>query len=119
MQIEHIDNHGRARVSGCVAPEAAAELATVALSKAAAARLHTLLVDFRELALTRPFSTTEAYELGKHLAHAGHGLRRVALLAADACIEPSRFVLAVAGNRGLVAAAFPEESKALAWLRRE
>ena len=118
MRFETEGTLGRATAAGELEPEAASDLATVALARAAAARLSTLLVDFRELRLKRPLSVAESYALGKHLARAGGGLSKVAFLVASGCAEPNSFALAVAGNRGLPAASFQDEERALRWLER-
>lgn len=116
MRFESDGTFGRATAGGEVEPDAASDLATVALARASADRLSTLLVDFRQLRLTRPLSVAESYALGKHLARAGGGLSKVAFLVAPGRAEPNSFALAVAGNRGLPAAAFDDEERALQWL---
>ena len=118
MRFETEGTLGRVTAGGELEPDAVSDLATVALAQAAAARLSTLLVDFRELRLTRPLSVAESYALGKHLARAGGGLSKVAFLVPPGRAEPNSFALAVAGNRGLPAASFDDERRALQWLER-
>lgn len=60
-------------------------------------------------------SITERYELATHAVKASMGLK-VALRVAPAFMDPERFGIVVAKNRGLMVNAFTDEAAALAWL---
>jgi hypothetical protein len=60
-------------------------------------------------------STMERYELASHAVRASAGLR-VALLVAPAFLDPEKFGIVVAQNRGLAVDAFTDRQKAIDWL---
>ncbi len=60
-------------------------------------------------------SVTERYELAMHAAKISAGLK-VALLLTPTFLDPNKFGIMVAQNRGLVVEAFTERAKAIAWL---
>lgn len=118
MQIDREKSRGRLSAAGQLPPAEAVELARSALAEAQAERLDTLILDFKDMSLTRIMSTTECYGAGERLANAGKGLRKVAFLARPDCLEPHAFALTVAFNRGLSVAHFESEADALGWLVR-
>ncbi|HLY10139.1 MAG TPA: hypothetical protein VKW04_12600 [Planctomycetota bacterium] len=61
-------------------------------------------------------SLVERFEIAIHGARVGAGLRRIALLARAELIDPGKFGVQVARNRGLSTDVFTERPKALAWL---
>jgi hypothetical protein len=107
----------RASASGPMAPLDAAAFAIAAAARARDAGARTLLVDFSRVVPAAPLSTIDAYEVGVRLAQQGVGLCRVAFLMSAGCLGANRFVLEVAANRGLAAAAFLDDREALRWLR--
>lgn len=117
MDIDREQGHGRVSAAGPVRAAAAVALAASALAEAHAARLSTVLMDFRNLFLLRSLSTTECYLAGEELARAGRGLGRVALVARSECIEAHDFVITVARSRGLLMAPFVDQGEALHWLQ--
>jgi hypothetical protein len=60
-------------------------------------------------------TTVERYELACHAVKISTGLN-VALVVAPAFIDPNKFGIVVARNRGLVVEAFTDPRKALEWL---
>jgi len=60
-------------------------------------------------------TTVERYELACYAVKISAGLN-VALVVAPAFIDPNKFGIVVAQNRGLVVEAFTERGKALEWL---
>jgi hypothetical protein len=60
-------------------------------------------------------SIADRYELACHAVKISAGLN-VALVVAPAFIDPNKFGIVVAQNRGLVVEAFTERGKALEWL---
>ncbi len=91
-------------------------LAISAIETASAESLHTLLVDFNGLWLTRRLSVVDCYEIGRRLARAGARLVRVAFILRDDCAQEHQLLFDAACNRGLRAAVFADESAALRWL---
>jgi hypothetical protein len=61
-------------------------------------------------------STLDRYELGMIGQHFGTHVRRVACLANPELIDPQKFAVKVARNRGLEVDIFSERSEAEAWL---
>jgi hypothetical protein len=116
MQIDLTNSRSRFVANGRLMPEEAAELAASALAAAVARRVSSLLLNLKDLSLTRCMSITECHEAGVLLARAGRGLCKVAFVARPDCMEPHQFVFTVARNRGLQVAAFASESSAVGWL---
>jgi len=73
-----------------------------------------LLVDLTRLENAHP-STLERYDLALHAVKASAGLK-VALLTRSDFLDPAKFGIIVAQNRGLTVDAFLERPAALAWL---
>ena len=117
MQIDRENKSGRFAAHGRLLPDEAIELASGALAAACAEGLKTVVLNFKDLSLTRRLSIAECHAVGARLARAGAGLARVALVARGECVEAHAFLLTVAQNRGLPAAAFHVESEALRWLQ--
>jgi len=72
-----------------------------------------LLVDLSRLKAT--LTTLERYELASHAVRVSVGLR-VALLVVPTFLDPHKFGILVAQNRGLRVDAFTERPKAVDWL---
>ena len=117
MKIDRETRSGRFAANGRLLPEEAAELAAGALAAASAEELRSLILNFKDLSLTRRLSVAECYRVGESLARAGAGLAKVAFVVRPECIEPHAFVFTVAANRGLRTAAFGFESEAVAWVQ--
>jgi len=118
MEIDRPNRRGRFSAGGTLPPEDAAQLAASALNAAGAEKLTTLILDFQKMTLTRSMTVTECHDVGKRLAQAGTGLRKVAVLAAtEACLQAHAFVFTVATNRGLRARAFSDATQAEGWLK--
>jgi len=60
-------------------------------------------------------TTVERYELASHAVRVSAGLR-VALLVIPTFLDPHKFGILVAQNRGLQVDAFTDRAKAMAWL---
>jgi hypothetical protein len=116
MNVDRENSRGRFSAAGRLLPEKAVKLATCALAEARVEHLRTLILNFRDLSLTRDMSVAECYNAGASLAQAGSGLQKVAFLTHQKCPEPHDFLFTVARNRGLQVAAFLDESEALGWL---
>ncbi|HLY08461.1 MAG TPA: hypothetical protein VKW04_04045 [Planctomycetota bacterium] len=68
--------------------------------------------------LDAQLSTLERYELASHAVRVSAGLK-VALVVAPAFLDPNKFGILVAQNRGLTVDAFTDRQKALEWLEAE
>jgi hypothetical protein len=77
------------------------------------AGLSKVLIDMREV--QGELSVTDRYELAKGFAEGFRGLR-VALVQAPPLLDPQRFGLTVAANRGATAEVFTTLAAARAWL---
>ena len=76
-----------------------------------------VLADLRRIALTTPGSTFERFQLGEQAAGAAAPLgTRVAVVGREPVLDPERFGITVAVNRGLTVEAFADEVAALRWL---
>jgi len=116
MQIDKSRRSGHFSAQGKLLPEEAAELAASALSAAGAEELRTLIVDFKDLSLTRRMTVTECHQVGERLARVGSGLLKVAFVTSQECIVHHAFLFTVAANRGLRAATFQDEGAARIWI---
>jgi hypothetical protein len=117
MQIEFADSLARFAANGRMLPEQAVELATTALSTAQSEQVSSLILDLKDVSLTRVLSITECHEVGERLARAGQALCKVAVVTKRECLELHQFLFTVARNRGLQVATFADESAAMGWLR--
>lgn len=77
-----------------------------------------LLVDVTGIKLTAMPTVSDRYEWGETWAHAARGSVRVVIVAPKELIDPGRFGILVAANRGLESNVFATEAEALAWLER-
>jgi hypothetical protein len=116
MHIDSNNSRGRFAANGRMAPEQAVELAISALAGALAEQVSSVLLNMKDVFLTRCLSITECHDVGVQLAAAGRGLSKVALVARPECVEPHHFIFMVARNRGLEVLTFANESQAVGWL---
>lgn len=116
MHIDTKISRGRVAANGNLMPEEAAALATSALVAANAEHLSDVIVNFKDVFLTRALSITECHEVGVRLAQAGRALGKVAVVARPECVGLHHFVFMVARNRGLQVATFASEPEAEVWL---
>jgi hypothetical protein len=79
-------------------------------------KIRRLLVDTTKLTGFAPPTTSDRYVLGERLAAEAMAMVKLALLARRELIDPGRFGVIVARNRGLWADVFDQEADALAWL---
>ena len=76
-----------------------------------------LLIDSTKLTGIEPPLAWERFRMGERFAHAARGSAiKVVLVARPEMIDPERFGMTVARNRGLLANVFTSEAEALAWL---
>lgn len=89
----------------------------VALQWAVGAGVRRLLADFSAVRLVDDPSTFDRFKLGDRAAATGAAAGvRVAVVGKEPVMDPERFGVTVAANRGLDARAFDDEVAALTWL---
>lgn len=105
-------------VFGTIAPAIA--LVTQGVAHAASQpQVRRMLIDMRGLEGFRPPSIVERYDMmiAWTNAEAGRGIK-IAMIARPEMIDPRRFGILVAANRGMTGEVFLDEPPALAWLDR-
>ena len=75
-----------------------------------------LLIDVTQTSGYDPLSTWDRFELGDELARHAVCAIAVAFVARPESVDPQRFAMVVARNRGLYADVFTSEPVALEWL---
>lgn len=114
--FELADGFGCFRPRGEVSLQHAINLVSMAITYAREQHIKLLLVDVTHLTgFGRP-NTIELFTLGGQFARAAQGMVKVAFIAKPEWIDPKRFGLTVARNRGLIGEVFTTEPEALAWL---
>ena len=92
------------------------ELCSSAVAFCRMRNLRCLLVDTTRLTGFGSPDTLDRFEFAHRCAQAADGAVKVAFLARPEMIDPDRFGLAVARNRGFWTGIFASESEALQWL---
>jgi hypothetical protein len=120
-----VDAPGRFEVQGsraCYRPAAsvalgeAVELIDRAIAFARDQGLDESLVDITGLTGFDPPTLAERYSLIQQWAETAAGRLRLAMVARPEMVDPQKFGVTVAANRGLVADVFTSEPEAEAWL---
>ena len=75
-----------------------------------------LLIDTTKLTGFGEPGTAERFSIGEWLARDARAAVKVAMVARPELLDPARFAVTVARNRGLFTKGFSSESEALAWL---
>jgi hypothetical protein len=94
----------------------AVAIVRAAMEVASAKRARELLVDIRELTGFASPDTFERFLAAVQWAEVGAGRLRVSMVARPEMIDPQKFGVLVAANRGLVSNAFSDDAQARAWL---
>lgn len=103
------------RPSGCVSLETAVEMVTGAITFANAQAAHELLINVRGLTGFDSPSLAERFAMVQKWVAAARGQVRIAMVARAELIDPQKFGVTVARNRGLDADIFVSEAEAVAW----
>jgi|SRR5215475_11272469 len=107
------------RPVGTVSLGEAEDMVSLAIAHACAQGASELLANLSAMVGFGPPTTVERYRLvTKWVATAG-GRLRLAVVARAEMIDPHKFGVTVATNRGLMAEIFTTEAEALAWLDGE
>src|SRR5215470_15346350 len=104
------------RPKGRVTFQGAIDLIATAISFAREHGIGRLLVDGTKLTGFEPPGTVERFRMAVQLASAAESRVKVALLGRAELIDPDRFGVTVARNRGFLVDVFETEADALAWL---
>ncbi len=113
------DGYACYRPVGQVSLQQGISLVSLAITYAREQKITRLLVDTLGLTGFEPPNTLERFMLGGQFARAAQGAVKVAMIARTELIDPKKFGLTVARNRGLIGDVFTSEAEALAWLLRE
>jgi len=116
VQIERADGIGVYRLEGAMPLEQAIAQGTAAIVMARAQMLERLLILADGLQLPAQPGVLERYRIGERWATAAGGAICVAVVARAEMIDPQKFAVTVATNRGAKANVFDSEPAARAWL---
>ncbi len=116
VQIERADGIGVYRLEGSMSLEQAIAQGTAAIVVARAQMLERLLILADGLQLPREPGVLDRYRIGERWAAAAGGAISVAVVARAEMIDPQKFAVTVATNRGANANVFDSEPAARAWL---
>jgi ribosomal-protein-alanine N-acetyltransferase len=116
VQIEREQEIGVFRLEGAMSLEQAVGLGSAAMALARAQQLPKLLILAGRLELPEPPGVLQRYRIGERWAEAAGGVLSVALVTRAELIDPQKFAVTVAMNRGARADVFDSEPAARAWL---
>lgn len=110
------DGRGIFRPSGSISLDGAIALIESAIAHARKLGLRQLLAETRNLTGHGPPNTFQRYYLMNRWLEAAAGQVQLALIVRPEMMDPQRFAIKVAENRGFVTNAFVAEEEAVAWL---
>lgn len=113
VQIEAHADFVEARLWGVFAVDRFNRQVDTAVGACLERKLSLLLVDIT--GIQAALTTVDRYEISSHGAHSAAGLK-VAVFAPPDLVDPKKFGVLVARNRGLKVDIFTDREKALAWL---
>ena len=116
LNIETLNGYAICRLCAVVSFQDGVELLAQAIELAVKNKVTKLLLDTRSLTGFPPPDTFDRYVLGQRCAESSGGVIKVALLAREELLDPERFGLTVARNRGAHVEAFAIEEDAVKWL---
>jgi ribosomal protein S18 acetylase RimI-like enzyme len=116
LQIGREDGIAVYRLEGPMDLEQAVAQGTAAIALARAQGLPRLLILATALALSRPPTVLDRYRIGERWAEAAGAAICVAVVTRAELIDPQKFAVTVAMNRGARADVFDSEAAARAWL---
>jgi hypothetical protein len=114
-EFEFFEDYACCRPSGHVSFREAVLIISKAISLAAEREISRLMVDTTNLVGFPVPTTVERYFMASTWASTGRGLR-FALVVLPEMIDPYRFGVVVARNRGLYADVFTSEPEAIVWV---
>ena len=115
IDFEILDGYACFRPAGQMTFYEAVAVISDAIAQACDKGIKRLLVDTVKLSGFPHPTTTERYYMAEQWASNSRGLR-LSVIARAELIDPFRFGIMVARNRGLFANVFPSETEAVEWL---
>jgi hypothetical protein len=112
-----LDDHAEYRPTGQVSLEQMVELVTSAIAFAHDQQQRKLLVVTSGITGFKPPTLATRYYFIQKWASVANGVVILAIVARPEMIEPQKFGVTVAANRGLRSNIFESEEEALAWLK--
>jgi hypothetical protein len=116
VQIQREDSIGVFRLEGAMSLEQAIGQGTAAIALSRAQQLRKLLILAAGLELSALPTVLDRYRIGELWAEAAGGVVSVAIVTRAELIDPQKFAVTVAMNRGATANVFDSEPAARAWL---
>ena len=117
--IQQIGEIAVFRPTGTVSLEEGIRMLIDAIALAKESGIRKLVLNTLGLTGFQPPNTLERYYLGERMAHAAGGRVTVATVARADLIDPAKFGVTVARNRGLTTDVFTSEDEAILWLERQ
>jgi hypothetical protein len=114
--LEMGEHYATFQPAGKVSFEEAVTLASVAIAFCGEKRIPRLLIDARNLTGFAVPGTFERFHMGESFAAAAKAGLKVVLVVSPEMIDPERFGLTVARNRGLNGNVFSTAEEAITWL---
>src|SRR6478609_11972121 len=112
-----VDDHAEFRPTGQVSIDEMVDLVAIAIAYARDQQLRKLLVVTSGLTGFESPSLAARYYFIQKWASVANGMVLMAMVAQPEMIEPQKFGVTVAANRGLRSDIFASEEEALAWLK--
>ncbi len=110
------ETHAVYRPEGYVSMREGIELVSSAIVFSRETGIQRLLIDLRNLTGFGSPGTVERFSFGEQMARAAMAAIKVVFVARLEILDPDRFGVIVARNRGLFTNAFDSEEEALKWL---
>jgi hypothetical protein len=114
--FEVLEHYARFDPTGVVSWSQAVERAIEVIRHSEAIGVERLLVNVTGLSGFDPPNLLQRFTLAVKFASVTRSRIRIALVASPELLDPDRFGLTVARNRGLNANVFTDQAEALAWL---
>ncbi len=114
--FELADGYACFRPAGQVTLQQAINIVSMSIAYAREQGIKHLLINADGLSGFDPPNTLERFALGGQFARAAQSAVKVAFVVRVELVDPKKFDLLVARNRGLIAEAFRTDAEALAWL---
>jgi hypothetical protein len=115
LELHSAEGYAVCRIVGTLALEAAAAAVTEAIELCHQHQVKRLLIDGTALTGVKPPSMIERYGIVSQWAMVTKGIK-IAFVTRPEMLEPTKFGITVAANRGLQINGFISETEALVWL---
>lgn len=114
--FENFDAYACYDLIGCFALQEAIDLVSEAIAFARDQRIRKLLVDVTQATGFESPGTLERFYMAIQFAREARSIVIVAIVAREELIDPDKFGITVARNRGLLSDVFTSRADATAWL---